>query len=454
MSTYVPSWVKTDATRFPRVLIQPNSGSRPKMTEVLSPFSPACMQADTKAFVALMTHLKEKDKAGMVIMMQVENEVGILGDSRDRSGLASRVFDSAVPESFLNKLCADHDKLNSIIRSNFPPLTTLSVQRGKSWAETFGTSLQTDEMFMAYHYALYIEHVASAGRKVYEMPMFTNAWLRSDDEATAAGGGNAPGMYPSGGPIETVIDIWQTFAPTLDFLSPDIYHNDYETMWREYSHRGQPLFIPEQRRDEFGALRIWQAIGDYRAICTSPFGIDTLDPANSPFTRHYTLLKATEQHILTARSEGRKMTGFYFDRFEKGQPNPSKPKVVTMDDWKLTITPAKVFGHPEPGYGLIIQQSQPDTFLLIGEGYQVGFLSTSSTSGFTGILGFDEKEVVDEETGKMRTLRRLNGDETQGGKQVMMPSANPDYGGFAIAITIPGKTRIAECRVYSLAETS
>jgi hypothetical protein len=449
MSTYVPSWVKTNPSRFPRVRIQSTPGSKPKISEVLSVFSQRCVEADTNAFVAMMTHLERVDKHGTVIMMQVENEVGILGDSRDRSDLATKAFNSAVPESFLDKLEADQDKLNHVIRSQFSCLGADRLQRGKSWPETFGMSPHTDEMFMAYHYALYIEQVAAIGREAYEMPMYTNAWQRSD-VVTAAGGGNAPGIYPSGGPVETVIDIWQMFAPTLDFVSPDIYLNDYETMWREYSHRGQPLFIPEQRRDEFGALRIWQAIGQYGALCTSPFGIDTLDPATSPFTRHYALLRAVEQHILVARAEGRKMTGFFFDRFEKGRPDPDKPKVVTMGQWELRIERARVFGHPEPGYGLIIQQSRPDTFLLIGEGYQVAFASTSPSSGFTGILSFDEKEVVNQKTGEMRTLRRLNGDETQGGKQVVMPTSDPDYDGYPIAISIPGKTQLAECRVYSL----
>ena len=48
------------------------------------------------------------------------------------------------------------------------------------------------------------------------------------------------------------------------------------------------------------------------------------------------------------------------------------------------------------------------------------------------------------------TLRRLNGDETRSGQFVIMPNDDPDYGGFPISITIPARTRIAECEIYCL----
>ena len=44
-----------------------------------------------------------------VIMMQVENEVGVLGDSRDRSDAANRAFYSAVPAELTSYLQAHRD---------------------------------------------------------------------------------------------------------------------------------------------------------------------------------------------------------------------------------------------------------------------------------------------------------------------------------------------------------
>ena len=92
-------------------------------------------------------------------------------------------------------------------------------------------------------------------------------------------------------------------------------------------------------------------------------------------------------------------------------------------------------------------------FLLIGWGFQATFKSVSPKSTFTGILNFTEK-MVDTETGKLMTGRKLNGDETRSGKFCIMPNEDPDYGGFPICVTIPARTMIAECEVYSLEEDS
>ena len=80
MSSYVPLWVKKDTKRFPRVLV------KGREVEVMSPQGAATEEADARAFAALMGHIKEVDGADhTVLMMQLENEVGVLGDSRDRS---------------------------------------------------------------------------------------------------------------------------------------------------------------------------------------------------------------------------------------------------------------------------------------------------------------------------------------------------------------------------------
>ena len=88
VSTYVPVWVKTDLTRFPRA-----RNADDKALEILSTFSDASRDADAKAFAALMRHIKEVDgQQHTVIMMQVENESGVLGDSRDRSKPANEAY--------------------------------------------------------------------------------------------------------------------------------------------------------------------------------------------------------------------------------------------------------------------------------------------------------------------------------------------------------------------------
>ncbi|MET0829617.1 MAG: beta-galactosidase, partial [Microbacterium sp.] len=96
-STYAPTWVRGNPGRFPRVVVEPKGmqaftyeGATAK--PVLSVFSPELREADAKAFEALIRHLVDADPDGTVVMVQVENESGLLSDSRDRNHLAEAVW--------------------------------------------------------------------------------------------------------------------------------------------------------------------------------------------------------------------------------------------------------------------------------------------------------------------------------------------------------------------------
>ena len=92
VSSYAPVWVKQDTRRFPRVI------ERGSAVETLSPQGSATLDADARAFTALMRHIKEVDSRDhTVVMMQMENEVGVLGDTRDHSETANRAFTAAAP---------------------------------------------------------------------------------------------------------------------------------------------------------------------------------------------------------------------------------------------------------------------------------------------------------------------------------------------------------------------
>ena len=72
---YVPQWVKRDPQHFPRMI---NSAGTP--LDVLLANAPTNMEADRKAFSALMHHLAEKDGSEhTILMIQVENESGGIG---------------------------------------------------------------------------------------------------------------------------------------------------------------------------------------------------------------------------------------------------------------------------------------------------------------------------------------------------------------------------------------
>lgn len=94
MSCYAPLWFKSDYKKYPRCYTETG-----KPLEIASPFSENVFNADSKAFVKLMSHIKDFDsKDNTVIMIQVENEISMLESARDHSKTANKLFDSAIPD--------------------------------------------------------------------------------------------------------------------------------------------------------------------------------------------------------------------------------------------------------------------------------------------------------------------------------------------------------------------
>ncbi|KAL2828578.1 glycoside hydrolase superfamily [Aspergillus pseudoustus] len=430
LSTYAPSWVKMDTERFPRVLsIEPGGGR--KVLDTITPLSKEGAEADARAFGKLLEHLKDFDADhSTVLMIQVENEPGILGDSRDRSSLAEAAFREPVPESLLRHLA---DNPHPQFAKRFP---NVPKDGEHSWEGAFGAGAPADEVFMAFHFSHYIEKVAASGKRSYPIPLYANTWLNLDGlDALDAGlassvvanaavaGGLGPGQYPSGGPCPHVLDIWRFGAPSLDFIAPDLYLQDYET-----------------RRDEHGARRIWLAHGAYGALGVSPFGIDTGPEAVG---REYKLLSQVKDLVVGSSLVDR--YGFYFDEIR--DQRLEKPWARLYGDMQVTVERASVFGKPGPGAGMIIRLAD-HKFLLVGYGFQASFKSVKKGAVFTGILKAKEMEVSEE--GNLHPLRLLNGDETRGGSAVVLPNEEPDPGEFPIATLIPARTGIAEVEVYVL----
>ncbi|KAG4269934.1 hypothetical protein FPRO04_14755, partial [Fusarium proliferatum] len=229
----------------------------------------------------------------------------------------------------------------------------------------------------------------------------------------------------------------------LDFIAPDLYFHDYEMVCKDYTDKGNPLFMPEQRRDEHGARRVWLAHGTYGALGVSPFGIDTGPEAVG---REYKLLSHVKHFVLGASLADR--FGFYFDEV-RDPSRVEKPWTRVFGDIQVTVERAFVFGKQGPGGGIIIRLAD-HKFLLVGYGFQASFKSVKKGVAFTGILSAQEMEVIEE--GNLRPLRLLNGDETRGGLALVMPNEEPDYGGVPIATSIPARTGVAEVEVYTLEE--
>jgi beta-galactosidase GanA len=358
MSSYAPVWVKSDAKRFPRVIEQGGEA-----VEILSPLSRTTADADARAFAALMHHLKDIDgHAHTVLMIQVENEVGVLGDSRDRSPAAEKAFAEGAPKELPDR----------------------------AW---------DDESFMAWHYARYINHVAAAGKAEYPLPMYVNNWLANPQS-------HQPGKYPSGGSLPWVADVWRAAGTSIDMFSPDIYASDVGEWCRLYSQNGNPLFIPEANGGAVGAANVFLAVGR-GAMGFSPFGIDSWQDKDNVLGKSYSALMELSPEILKQRAAGQ-ITGFILDK-----AHPS----ITADlgGRKLTISLDSIFGNTaESGFG-IVMATGPNEYLGAGKGFRVQFAE------HIGIGYVEEGHVL--ESGWVAG-RRLNGDENdQGGAWRFAPSS-------------------------------
>ncbi|MBD3948544.1 DUF5597 domain-containing protein [Tuanshanicoccus lijuaniae] len=242
-SMYVPSWIKKDSrTYFRAKTINGN-----KLNSI-SPFCEAAIKRDSNAFKELMAHIKKIDQdQSTVLMIQVENEIGLLGSDRDYSTLANQAFESAIPASLAEKLNVTGN-----------------------WRQSFGEN--APEFFMAYHYAQAVEFITQSGQAEYPLPCYTNAWLRQYPWS--------PGTYPSGGPVVETHPIWKATAPSLFTLAPDIYVPYVSQVLDEYTTLNNPLVVPEVRKDSTTASYALYAFANHNAICYSPFGIEeiTLPP--------------------------------------------------------------------------------------------------------------------------------------------------------------------------------
>jgi beta-galactosidase GanA len=390
MSSYVPVWVKQDTKRFPRVVLHNNEVN---ILSTIAGFSDATRDADARAFAAVMQHIREVDiRDHTVIMMQVENEVGILGGARDHSSAAEQAFASTLPLQLTDYLKVHRDALDPELRARW-------LQQGEktsgTWAQVFGETSRGEEIFMAWNYARYVQAVTTRGKAAYELPMYVNTWLASEDTAA--------GDYPSGGPQPRVIDIWKAAGSAIDIYSPDIYLPNFSYWANRYHRNDNPLFIPETNGGSAGGTNVFYAVGE-SAIGFSPFAIDSFAEGTTDLGASYSAIASVAPILLEQQTKGN-VHGFSLTR-----EHPSVE--FSMNGYTVRVSLDEIFGnHSEKGFGLLIATGQNE-FLGIGKGFRVLILASSSSPFKLGYASIDEGVYED---GKWRPGRRLNGDESDQG---------------------------------------
>ena len=431
MSCYAPLWFKENHKKYPRAYTQ--SG---KPLEIASAFSEAVYEADHHAFSQWMQHIATVDKEeGTVIMIQIENEIGMLEDARDYSREANKIFNAPVPAEFMTYLQKNKKALHPQMLKKWE---SQGCKKQGYWQEVFGADIYTDEIFMAWHYAKYVEGLAQTARSIYNIPLYVNAAMNSR--------GRKPGEYPSAGPLAHLIDVWHCGAPSIDILAPDLYDNGFTDWVAQYKLHNNPLFIPEIRLTDNNSVRAFYIFCEHDAIGISPFSIeDGSDSPNSPLVQSYA--KLTELMPLLTKYQGKGlMKGLLFD-------SENKERIIADDD--LTITARHFFTLPwdsratngsiwPEGGGILLKLSKNE-YIVAGSGIVLEFAKTSEKQTiekqkqlgedgfalrndqiktkhdkFKGMrcgIGYVDEVKVDKD-GKLHYVRRLNGDQDHQGRHV------------------------------------
>ena len=404
MSSHAPAWVKRNQEKYPRV--KDHTG---RSQEILSSFSDNVFQADKRAFENLMTFIKDIDsKDHTVIMVQVENEIGMLPSARDYQSLAEEAFKRPVPAELMQYLQKNKEKL-------VPELLQIWKNNGYktagNWEDIFGKSLATDEIFMAYFYAKFTNKITEAGKKMYNLPMFVNAALNRT--------GREPGNYPSAGPLPHLMDIWKAAGTAIDFLSPDFYNPDFKYWCDLYTRQGDVLFVPEHAFDNTVAAKALFTIAHYEGLGFSPFSIEsTAKPEEEPLGKMYGLIKELSAMITTHQGQG-KIRGVLLSKNEAETiVRMGKYELSCKHDYTLSWTPGARTESWPLGSAMIIQTGE-DEFFVAGTGVVITFKHRDNKDLNVGLLKVDEGSF---ENNIWKVKRHLNGDQTHQGRHVNIPT--------------------------------
>jgi hypothetical protein len=436
MSSYAPEWFKRDVKRFPRAHTPEG-----KAVEEASSLSRNVLEADKRAFCRIMEYLRSHDaQEQTVVMVQVENETGMIEVPRDYSADASRMYHSDVPKQLTDYIKKHQKTLHPYLKAKLQP----HAKAGANWPQLFGDDIYTEEIFQTWTYATYVEQIAKAGREIYNLPMYVNVALNSRNRQ--------PGQYPSGGPLAHLIDLWHCGAPSIDVLGVDIYDKGIRSWLSKYHLPNNPLFVPEIRLEDKDAMYALYAFGHHGAMGFCPFSIEdypltSISAANdwkqmdfsqddqlnafssvgsslSPLAASYQLLRQAEPLILE-RQGTKDIDAVLIDNEQR------EADIVTPDGIRLTVKHSYTLGW-EPGAkdaewpetACIILRLGKEDYLVIGSGVVVTFSPAESSTTWQkgdkciGLAKCEEVEIVD---GKQRIIRHLNGDQTHQGRHVRIP---------------------------------
>jgi Domain of unknown function (DUF5597)/Beta-galactosidase len=393
-SHYMPEWMKREASKYPNI-----TGRNGQPVDSPSPHTQAAMEADAKAFAAVMGFLKKSDTQHTVLMVQVENEPGSWGSVRDYSPEAQKLFEGQVPSELLKP-----DVLKSL---NKP-----ADSKG-TWHDVFGEN--ADEYFHAWSVARYIGYVAAAGKAVYPLPLYVNASLRDPLKNPPAS------TYESGGATDNVIPIWKVAAPAIDLVAPDIYMPGSEQALKVielYDRPDNPLFVPETGSNQEYARYLYDVFAR-GGLGFSPFGIDDNGQGASeaeitarlePIAQEYTMIEPMMRDLAKWGFDGKIKA--VVERDDHAE------QTIDLGSWQAVVSFGASGRRSEQtntrpiGKAMVVKLGENE-FVLIGSLCHFTFHPLGSNAGKAWqYLKVEEGKY---ENGTFNLLRIRNGDETDWG---------------------------------------
>lgn len=230
---YAPAYIREDPGTYPLALDRAGTP-----TVSFCPSSEATWQHDRDALAALMEHLRQVDGEHTAIMVQIENEPGIVGSDRCYCPACSAQFAAG------------------------------------GWEAEWG--VHAAEAFSAVSIARYIDRLAGEAQAVYPLPTYANVWLSPQV-------GGIPGEYPSGGAVPEMLAPFRAQLQHLDLVAPDIYasgYRDFQHLCQAYSADDNPLYVAEHSSSVSGRAErnVFYAIGQHGALGFDPWAIDSPFP--------------------------------------------------------------------------------------------------------------------------------------------------------------------------------
>ena len=388
---YAADYIRDNPDTYPLALDR-----RGQPTVSLCPSSETTWQRDRNALVALMKHIREVDDAHTVIMVQIENEPGILG--------SDRCYCPACTERFTNG----------------------------AWEAEWGADAA--EAFSVVSVSSYIDRLAAEAKAVYPLPMYANVWL-SPAQGSAAGY-----THPSGGAVPPMLHLARQQMQHVDLVAPDIYSTGYhnlDRLCRVYSADGNPLYIAEHSSSPSGRAErnVFYALGEHGALGFDPWAIDSpfpernvpplVDPIGGEWgiqaywlRDSYAAIARAMQPIVEAQGTERLFTFVQEEAVGAG----FIPAHWSADGCDLIIS-----YHDRDGAarGMAIQQAHNE-FLLIGVGFSVRFRRPGDSDQPIPIISAEWGRYDDDRWIRLHPIRR----------------ERPESAGHPVSLREPGVARV------------